>query len=538
MYWSRPKRRLAVFPLVVVLAGTGGLGAVATAGADTASAPTAGAAIGKARAGVERVVAKDFGSGPAAVAAPAAQRGWDRLTSAEDRAAKAAATRAVQQSGAKSGTSAAVPAPLAPPTLQTINAAGVGQAAACGGCRPPDTHGAVGDNHYLQVVNTRVVVWNKASPPGLVKSTALNTFFGSTEFVFDPRAVYDPVWDRFVVVATRRSTSGTDPTRRFFVAVSRTSNPAAGWFVYTMFFNGIGDNTGVWLDYPQLGYDQDAILMTGNWFDESPSQFVTAGAFSIPKAHAYNGLVPGFPIFTGLVPTVAPPILSPFDRNRGTFFVSASAALDRFSLYRMEDTEGPDVSLVLQANVAATLNVPPNAPQPGTTVLLDTLDGRIQNNTVQRGALLHIVRTDSIGSFAAPRYYALNTATNTLAVNGDSFFASGTSHDFNPSVAVNTDGDVFITYSATDPPAGAAGRPMVRATGKLVTDADIPGGFTVFTSPGVLTSIDRAPNVSRWGDYSSASVDPANKERAWITNEVAVGPGSVWATRIARIGFA
>jgi len=103
------------------------------------------------------------------------------------------------------------------PTLRVVNYDGINQTAACGGCFPPDTHGAVGPSHFVEVVNTRVVVYNKANPGVVLSSVALNAFFGSTEFVFDPRVVYDLTWDRWVVVATRRAASAVDPVRRFFL---------------------------------------------------------------------------------------------------------------------------------------------------------------------------------------------------------------------------------------------------------------------------------------------------------------------------------
>lgn len=38
----------------------------------------------------------------------------------------------------------------------------------------------MGKNHYVQVVNSRVVMYNKAAPNAIVKQVSLNSFFGYT----------------------------------------------------------------------------------------------------------------------------------------------------------------------------------------------------------------------------------------------------------------------------------------------------------------------------------------------------------------------
>jgi hypothetical protein len=141
------------------------------------------------------------------------------------------------------------PEALVPPLLRGVSYSGTSQS----GGYPPDTHGAVGLSNYVQIVNFRVVVYNKANPGAVLRSTALNAFFGSTEFVFDPRVVYDQTWKRWVVIATRASTSSADTVRRFFLAVSQTANPAGAYYVYHVSFGGGPFNAGDWFDYPQLG---------------------------------------------------------------------------------------------------------------------------------------------------------------------------------------------------------------------------------------------------------------------------------------------
>ena len=67
-------------------------------------------------------------------------------------------------------------------------------------------------------------------------------------------------------------------------------------------------------------------------------------------------------------------------------------------------------------------------------------------------------------SFPAPKFYRLNTSTNTVSQSGF-YFASATSDDFNASIAANDAGDCFVTWTSTDTSAGRTHRSGCRARG-------------------------------------------------------------------------
>lgn len=106
-----------------------------------------------------------------------------------------------------------------------------------------------------------------------------------------------------------------------------------------------------------------------------------------------------------------------------------------------------------------------------------------------------------------------------------------TSYDFNPSIAANSAGDLYVTWSMTDPTAGT--RPQVRFSGRRAADPpDIPRGVALFTSGACLTgNFDPDRGFQRWGDYSAVSVDPDNSLLAWLVNET-VRSASTWGSRI------
>jgi hypothetical protein len=403
------------------------------------------------------------------------------------------------------------------------NFEGVNQTLA-GGARPPDTEGAVGHTQFVEVVNQRVVVYNKTG--GQLKSTALGAFFGTSESIFDPRVVYDRDWQRWVLVATRRSTSSTDTVRRFFLAVSRTSDATGAYFIYFVSFNGGPFNNGDWWDFPQLGIDQDAVLVTGNIFDTPTGPFRFAALLPVAKARVYNGLSFSVPIFTGLVGTLAPPIVR--DQNAATFLIAAPTNSNALRKYTLRDSSRvPGVALFGPVNIGVpAYSIPPDAHQFGTTDRLDTSDGRFVNASTQKGNDLWQVHTIALGSFPAPKFYRINTATNTVTTSGF-FFASSGSDDWNASIAANDSNQAIATWSSTN--SGLGINAQVR-----VTSGPSGAGTVLFTSPTFYNpSID---NPERWGDYSAITVDPVLQNHAWLVNEK-INSQSVWGSRFGHVTF-
>ena len=88
-----------------------------------------------------------------------------------------------------------------------------GMTNACG-CYPPDTNGAAGQNHYVQVVNAQFAAWTKTGTQ-VVPPTTINTLFPGTPHCAslnrgDPVVVYDQFAQRFVISPVRVQRLGRD----------------------------------------------------------------------------------------------------------------------------------------------------------------------------------------------------------------------------------------------------------------------------------------------------------------------------------------
>lgn len=414
-------------------------------------------------------------------------------------------------------------APLTSPVIRQTNFNGH---SSTDGLRPPDTHGAVGSTHFVQVTNSHIDMWtrqNTATLP-LAKSVTLATFFSyTTETLFDPRVIYDSTWNRWIVTADAFAESAT--VQRFFIAVSTSADPTSTFFIYNLNVNFFGNNN-FW-DFPQLGIDQDAVLFTANIFNGPTS--LGADFFAIAKARLYNGLGFSVPVFTGLVSTLAPPIVR--DQNASTFLIAAPPTGTSFSKYTATNTSRAGIGLTGPVSITVpSYSVPPAAHQPGTTKLLDTSDSRFVNASTQSGNDLWQTHTIALGSFPAPKFYRLNTSTNAVTQSGF-YFASGTSDDFNASIAANDAGDCFVTWTSTDASAGK--NAQVRLSGKTSAGAGIAAGPLAVTSGNFYHP--SSDNPERWGDYSAVTTDPLNAANAWLVNEKSMG--LLWGSRIVQFGF-
>jgi hypothetical protein len=92
-----------------------------------------------------------------------------------------------------------------------------------GGWIPPDTQIGVGPNHIVEAVNLEMRIWQKNGT--LVSSTDLNTFFGTSAQLSDPKIRFDPLSNRWFIAVISYNNSFT--TGAWRQAVSTTSDPTA-----------------------------------------------------------------------------------------------------------------------------------------------------------------------------------------------------------------------------------------------------------------------------------------------------------------------
>lgn len=433
-------------------------------------------------------------------------------------------------------------APAVPPPTVVKNDAGVSQTTA-GGWLPPNSDGAVGATEYLQIVNSYLVVYNKSIP--VTKQATLAQFFSYTaQPLFDPRVVYDKTWRRWIVAAVAFPESSA--VMKMFVGISKTSSAAGSFYIYS--FNAVV-NSGDFFDFPMVGYDQDAIFVTANIFDAADN-FVCARMYYVSKAKVYNGQTANWLFFNNLSGTLAAPIV--LDQDVDTWFaapqVKATSANSFIKLYRFANLSRANFASVASFDlpVSGGFAIPANAAQTGGEPL-DTIDCRFANVSTQmstaggRYSLFNVHCISHLGH-AVNRWYEINVtnpSAPTIRQQG-TFQATSTSHDFNPHIATNNNGDCFVVWSATDSANGK--NAMVYFGGRRASATLNTMGVNatpLFTSAAWYDD-ERGEAFNRWGDYSAVTIDPGNSLQAWLTNEIITGtssPSTEWGTRIGVVKY-
>lgn len=411
---------------------------------------------------------------------------------------------------------------------------------------PPDTHGDVGTNHYIQVVNasplsSRFLIWNKAGTPltGQITIASLWPSGVCASGGFDPVALYDHLADRWVLSQVAPSFQAQ------CIAVSRNANPVTGgWFVYTFPTGFVNDYSklGVWPDayymgsqrgYPSSGADAWAFdrraMLAGN-----PATFVrffNAGTFFLPSDLA--GRTPP--------PAGAPNV---FARIVDGAEFGGSDRVELFSFHVDFAIPGNSTFTQLPSLLTAPFDrnlcgfslQGPCIPQPGSPVVLESLTAwlmvalQYRNYGVHESLVVNHTVDVNGADRAGIRWYELRRTGGAWSIRQQGTYSPNADHRWMASVALDGAGNLALGYSISN----ATGIfPSIRRSGRLATD---PLG--TITQPEVsITAGTGAQNSSnRWGDYSLMAVDPVDDRTFWYTTEWMPSNGN-WETRIASFSL-
>jgi hypothetical protein len=443
---------------------------------------------------------------------------------------------------AASGTDAAVqkrgPTRLAPVAGGSFTGVGNGLTGPGGTMRvdavPPDVNGAVGPNHYVQVVNESFAVFDKTGAVlyGPVPTNTLWTGFGGgcqANDDGDATVAYDRLADRWVVSQFSVSTTPF----LLCVAVSATSDPTGAYYRYSFQYSSFPD-------YPKLGVWPDAYYVTINLFD--PNTF----AFQGPEVCAYDRtrMLAGqsatqkcFVLGTSygaLLPAdldgSTPPAGSP------NYLLEVATGVLHLWKFHVDWANPANSTLTGPKTITVAAFTPACStsgsciPQAGTSTRLDALGDRLMYRLAYRNFADHesLVTTHSVvaGSSVGVRWYELRSPGGTPTVYQQGTYAPDANYRWMGSIAMDRNGNIGLGYSVS----GGSMYPSIRYTGRLAGDAlgqMTQGEGTLQAGSGSQTSIDR------WGDYTSLNVDPADDCTFWYTNEYLTANGSFnWKTKI------
>src|SRR5256884_463120 len=327
----------------------------------------------------------------------------------------------------------------------------------------------------------------------------------------------------------------------YCMAVSTTSDATQSYYRYEFSF---GSNTP---DYPKLAVWPDAYYWTANTFS-GPTTFVGANPCAFDRATVLSGgpanaicmqqnrsvdsLLPADLDGTTPPPTGEPnfylQMVAPSNLNLFKFHVD-------FTTPANSTFTGPTAIPVASFSEACGRGT--CIPQPGTMQQLDSLGDRLMFRLAYRNFGDHesLVVNHSVtaGSSVGVRWYEIRSPNATPTVFQQGTFSPDSQYRWMGSIAMDQSGDIAVGYSASS----SSNFPAVRYTGRVPSD---PAG-TMESENSIIEGTGSQTNGnggSRWGDYSSMSIDPVDDCTFWYTNEYLTTNGSFnWKTRIASLKF-
>jgi len=416
---------------------------------------------------------------------------------------------------------------------------------------PPDPTGAVGPNSYIQLTNLRFGIYDRSG--GLVSQGTmeeLSGLFGHS--LSDPQVLWDPDTGLFYYLILDISNN------TFGIGWSRNANPQSA-ADFCKYFADYGYGFDI-PDYPKLGTTDDFLLVGSNvfgffgflgylgsdvaWLDKPPAGPLLScpdpSGFNLGKFTAIKN--PDNSFATTPVPAVQT------DTSGSGWVVAVPdptvGGANSLTVFRVTKA-GANASLSPGQSIPVPhFSVPANAPQQGTSALLDTLDARLTHavSGVDPAYGANAVWTSHAvfgGAGAEVRWYEIDPMAGSILQSG-----------------VASDPSLYVWNGAVSPdravgPAGSAfGSNMVLGfnTSSSGTHSAVQfvykmgsepqsGFVTVKQSPGPNDDFSCSP--CRWGDYSAARPDPLDVSgtagTVWLSNEwnvASVDPDGVdWRTR-------
>jgi hypothetical protein len=407
---------------------------------------------------------------------------------------------------------------------------------------PNDNHIAISNaGKIVSVVNTNFKVYDENGTQLLSKtlsqfSNALGIFLA----ISDPRVLYDPVQDRFVVVYFTGNTSNTS---KIIVAFSKTNDPAGQWNLYALNGNYLNDTT--WSDYPIVVLSDKDLFMTFNHLKDGQdwkTGFRYSAIWQIDKQRGFDGDTLQFnfwhniqhngkpiwnvcPIHGGSTPTGPETYflsVRPSDLSNDTVFLHTIS-----NSYQSGNAQF--TTKVLKTNVA--YGIPPNGLQKDGQYLATNdariLDGFIENNKIQ-----YVQNTVDPQTMTAAVYVGEvdNPSSATPTVSGQ--IISNDTVDFGyPSICYignnAFDNRAMITCSYSSPD---------TFPGTVVFYKDALGNISdmLVVKQGQAALDVLSDTIERWGDYTGIQRKYNEPNTAWLAGSY-VYPSQAYRTWVAKV---
>jgi hypothetical protein len=406
------------------------------------------------------------------------------------------------------------------------------------------------DGFIVSAINTTVTILNEKGDRLGFKSLYGMTAgqLGLLDRYYDPKVIYDPISDRFILVFLEGSTSADT---RIVVGFTETNDPTQTWNFYALNGKPLGGKT--WSDYPIIAHNNTDLYITVNLLRDSESWqegFVESFIWQVNKQDGYDGnedlrqnLFSGIKYNNKPVWSICP--VQPgidFDQENMYFLSVRPDAMSNDTLFLHEitnsTTSGNAQHKLSVLTTDLPYGVPPTAYQPIVGYRLQTNDTRVLS-AVYHDNTIHYVQssilTDEIRSGI---YHGIISSMNEMPqVNGT--IISSNELDFAyPSIAFagNTKLDnqsMVITFSHV-------GENEYAGTSAIYHNKS-EGLESIYSNVVSLKSGDSlintfvADTAERWGDYTDIQRKYNEPDIIWLCGSYgdSLGRNNVWLSKLS-----
>lgn len=379
------------------------------------------------------------------------------------------------------------------------------------------------DGKIVSVINTNIYMFDGDQDTFLMQK-ALATFAAPLQLFnskYDPKVIYDPVKDRFIMIILN---GYTWQTSKIIVGFSQTNDPTGAWNLYKLSGNPLNDST--WADYPVVGISNEDLYIGINTFTNGSSNnsgFTQSCFWQIDKEEGFNGdttlttryyydiLTNNKPIFNvtpikGGKTTYGPHFYLLSNRNLSTENDTI------FVLKVTGDVHNANTTLqVTTLNSSRKYYLPPTAQQPNGHTF-DTNDSRILGGFCQGNTIQFVQSTLDTATGRAGIYHGFinnldGAMTATANIISDTLLDLGFPNISYTGIDPNeTEAIITFNHSASTVFAGFSGiyygndqaySPILR----------IKEGSSVVN---LLSG-----TYERWGDYSGSQTRYNNPAKVW-----------------------
>jgi len=401
---------------------------------------------------------------------------------------------------------------------------------------PPDTHGAVDSNYCVTTINANVRIQTRAGVT--VSTVSLNTFFNAVNpsgSTFDPRVHYDPYTNRWILVCVAHAQATTSCV---LLAVSQTSNPTGSWYTYNVLADATGTN---WFDFPNVGFNKNWIVITGNYFTNAANNYSYAKVFAFNKNNVINNINANYTAFTQASSFSLAPALTYSSTLEDMFMPENWNGLaGQLRLWKILGPVGSETMVSVGYPTSAITwmyqgnNGNDFAPQTGTANKLQTNDDRLTQTIFMNNKLWtahNCFFPTTTPTRSSVMWWQFDTLANPIQIG---FIDDQTNTNFYafPTITVNADDDALIGFSAFS----ATSHPSAGYALRIHTDVIDSVRQPFLFRHGLGTYYKTYSGTrNRWGDYSATAYDPLSPKDFWTLQEATQLTSNAWDTWWAHV---